>query len=130
MKRLIAFLPLMGLAALAVLFAGWSLGRDPDVKPDVLVGRDIPAVALPGLDGSPPVSLKTAVQGPTYVNLFASWCGPCEYEHPLLMQLSRDGARVVGIAYKDQPAKTQAFLDRLGNPFATVLTDQDGRAVR
>jgi cytochrome c biogenesis protein CcmG/thiol:disulfide interchange protein DsbE len=32
------------------------------------------------------------------------------------------------MAYKDDPAKTAAFLQRLGDPFATVLVDRDGRA--
>jgi cytochrome c biogenesis protein CcmG/thiol:disulfide interchange protein DsbE len=128
MKRLIAFLPLIALLGLAVLFAGFSLRRDPNVKPDALVGHPLPAVALPGLNGEPPQPLPAAIQGPTYVNLFASWCGPCEYEHPQLTALSKSGVRVVGVAYKDDPAKTQAFLDRLGNPFAAVLTDREGLA--
>lgn len=128
MKRLVALLPLIGLAGLAALFLLFSLNRDPNVKPDALVGRPLPAVALPGLDGSPPAPLPTTVQGPTYVNLFASWCAPCAYEHPLLTGLTRDGARVVGVAYKDDPAKTRGFLQRLGDPFADVRVDQEGRA--
>jgi cytochrome c biogenesis protein CcmG/thiol:disulfide interchange protein DsbE len=44
------------------------------------------------------------------------------------MRLRASGVRVVGLAYKDDPAKTAAFLDRLGDPFATVLVDRDGRA--
>ncbi len=28
----------------------------------------------------------------------------------------------------DQPGNTQAFLDRLGNPFSAVLVDSDGDA--
>ncbi|HEX7886459.1 MAG TPA: redoxin family protein, partial [Phenylobacterium sp.] len=38
------------------------------------------------------------------------------------------GVRVVGVAYKDAPPNTQAFLTRLGNPFTTALIDRDGRA--
>jgi cytochrome c biogenesis protein CcmG, thiol:disulfide interchange protein DsbE len=127
-KRLIAFLPLLGLAALAAMFALFSLNRDPNVKPDALVGKPLPAVALPGLDGSAPRPLAAAVQGPTYVNLFASWCAPCEVEHPQLQALRDGGARVVGVAYKDDPAKTKAFLERLGDPFAEIRVDRDGAA--
>lgn len=128
MKRLLAVLPLLALAGLAALFLLFSLRRDPDVKPDALVGRPLPAITLPPLEGTAPAPLPSTVQGPTYVNLFASWCTPCEVEHPLLSALARDGVRVVGVAYKDDPAKTRAFLDRLGNPFAAVLIDREGRA--
>ena len=34
----------------------------------------------------------------------------------------------MGIAYKDAPPNSQAFLTRLGDPFAQVLVDRDGRA--
>jgi cytochrome c biogenesis protein CcmG/thiol:disulfide interchange protein DsbE len=127
-KRLLAFLPLLALSGLAVLFLLFTLKRDPNVKPDALVGQPLPAVALPRLDGGAPTPLPASVEGPTYVNLFASWCTPCQVEHPLLADLERQGVRVVGVAYKDEPAKTRAFLDRLGDPFATVLVDREGRA--
>jgi cytochrome c biogenesis protein CcmG/thiol:disulfide interchange protein DsbE len=128
LKRLVAFLPLLALAGLGALFLLFSLNRDPNVKPDALIGRPLPAVTLPSLQGAAPTPLAGALQGPGYVNLFASWCAPCEAEHPLLLALARSGVPVVGVAYKDDPAKTQAFLDRLGDPFSAVLTDREGRA--
>jgi len=44
------------------------------------------------------------------------------------MQLKAKGVRMVGVAYKDAPPKTQGFLDRLGDPFSQRLVDRDGRA--
>lgn len=85
MKRWIAVLPLAALAALAVLFVGYSLHRNPQVQPDALVGQAAPDLTLPALDGGRPVRLREAAAGgPVLVNLFASWCAPCEVEHPLL----------------------------------------------
>ena len=127
MKRWLAFAPLAVLAALIGLMALFALNRDPQVKPDALVGRPLPQAMLPTLVGGEAVSLRAAVEGPAVINIFASWCGPCEVEHPELVKLSRAGVRVVGLAYKDDPAKTAAFLARLGDPFATVLSDRDGR---
>ena len=49
-------------------------------------------------------------------------------EHPALLALKSQGVRIVGIAYKDAPQNTQAFLGRLGDPFGQVLVDRDGRA--
>lgn len=133
MNRWLALLPLVAIAALAVLFVGWSLKRDPAFKPDAMVGQPIPETVLPMLTGDQAgpgqVDLKTAGVGrPMIVNVFASWCAPCRIEHPKLLQLKRRGIAVVGVAYKDEPVATRAFLDELGDPFAMVLVDREGRA--
>jgi len=132
MSRWLAFLPLVVLAALAALFIGWSLKRDPDVKPAALVGRPVPETVLPMLaaDGTGAVlDLKTAGRGrPMLINVFASWCAPCRVEHPKLLALKEQGVTVIGVAYKDRPQDTRAFLTELGDPFAFVLVDADGQA--
>ncbi len=133
MKRWLALAPLAVLAALAVLFVGWSLKRDPQARPDALVGQPVPETVLPLLEGAVEsermLDLKTAGRGrPMVINVFASWCAPCRIEHPQLMALQRRGVAVVGVAYKDEPAATRAFLDELGDPFALVLVDREGRA--
>ena len=128
MRRLLPFVPLAALAALIGLFAFFALDRDPRVKPDALVGRPLPQIMTPTLVGGEAVPLRAAVEGPTIVNVFASWCAPCEVEHPELIRLRDAGVRIVGLAYKDDPVKTAAFLQRLGDPFAQVLVDRDGRA--
>lgn len=128
MKRWLAFSPLIVLAALAVLFAGYALKRDPRVQPQALVGKPMPAMTLPDLDTGREAALRAPGDGPILVNFFASWCAPCEVEHPQLMALKAQGVKVVGIAYKDAPANTQAFLTRLGDPFVAKRIDRDGRA--
>lgn len=133
MSRWLALIPMVVLAALAVLFVGWSLKRDPEIKPAALVGQQIPETVLPMLTGDQPgpgmVDLKTAGVGkPMLVNVFASWCAPCRIEHPKLMELKAQGVAIVGVAWKDDPAATRAFLDELGDPFAMVLVDREGRA--
>lgn len=129
MNRWLATLPLVALMALGALFYFFALKRDPQVQPQALVGKMIPDLTLPTLADGRPVRLReVAAQGPMLVNFFASWCAPCEVEHPVLMTLRGGKVRVVGIAYKDAPPNSQAFLTRLGDPFAQVLVDRDGRA--
>ncbi len=128
MKRLIHILPLLGFLVL-----GWFLWRglslDPRTIPSARVGKPAPEFALPGLEPDAPGLARgdLATGRPVLVNFFASWCPPCHVEHPLLMKLKREGVVLYGIAYKDAPADTRRFLDRLGNPFARIGVDADGR---
>ncbi len=121
MNRALFLLPLLMLAVLAGFF-GWSLlsGRDPASIGSAMVNRPAPALpfAEPRLKAGKPV----------LVNFFASWCTPCLAEHPLFMRLKeREGATIVGIAWKDKPEAARAWLAKLGDPYARVGFDQDGK---
>ncbi len=128
MRRWIALVPLAVLAGLGVLFATFGLHHDPQYIPDAMVGQAVPAELLPSLRTGTPTPLGPQLRGPTLVNFFFSTCTPCEEEAPALMALKAQGVRIIGVAYKEAPAKTVAFLDRVGDPFVTVLVDRDGRA--
>lgn len=142
MSRWFAVVPLVALVALVVFgavrladFTGRSMadGRGAEYRPDALVGQPVPETVLPMLNGTEAgpghVDLKTAGVGrPMLINVFASWCAPCRVEHPKLMALKERGVAVVGVAWKDDPVKTRAFLDELGDPYSMVLVDRDGRA--
>jgi cytochrome c biogenesis protein CcmG/thiol:disulfide interchange protein DsbE len=127
-KRWLAWTPLAVLALLAALFAGYALKHDPKFVPAALVGKPVPPLVMQPLDGGPQRPLRVALQGPTFINVFASWCVPCIQEAPTLLAMEAQGARIVGVAYKDDPIASQGFLDRYGNPYAEILTDRDGRA--
>lgn len=142
MNRWFAIVPLVALLALVVFaavrlgdFTGRSLaeGRGSEYRPEALVGQAVPETVLPLLTGAEAgpgmLDLKTAGVGkPMLINVFASWCAPCRLEHPQLMALKERGVAVVGVAWKDDPVKTRAFLDELGDPYSMVLVDRDGRA--
>src|ERR1700749_1669259 len=98
MSRWIAALPLVVLAALAILFAGYGLHHDPHVVPEALVGKQTPDLALPSLADGTMHSIREASQeGPVLVNFFASWCAPCQIEHPVLMGLKTKHVKIVGV---------------------------------
>ena len=142
MNRWLAVIPLLALVAL-VAFAALRLGdvagrnladgRGSEYRPEALIGQPVPETVLPMLTGAAAgpgvLDLKTAGVGkPMLINVFASWCAPCRIEHPQLMALKARGVAVVGVAWKDDPADTRAFLDELGDPYSMVLVDRDGRA--
>ena len=127
MKRWIAWAPLLALAALAALMLGYGLRHDPHVTPAAMVGRPAPRLALAPLDGGAPRTPQEPGRA-VLVNFFASSCVPCAVEAPALAALQAQGARLVGVSYKDDPLSTRRFLQTRGDPFAIVLADPTGRA--
>ncbi len=124
-------LPAIVFAALAALL--WrGLAGNPSEVPSALIGRPVPEMTLSpiegiGVPGFDTVNLRTG--SVTVVNVWASWCGPCRSEHPLLQELSkRSDIRLFGINYKDEPENARRFLGTLGQPFAAIGADPAGRA--
>ncbi|MEP0320936.1 DsbE family thiol:disulfide interchange protein [Bauldia litoralis] len=130
--RLIMLLPLFVFVALAAVFLiRLETGGNPDAIPSALIGRPAPDFDLPPLEGvaRPGLARADLEGGVTVVNVFASWCGPCRIEHPQLMELAKDdGINLVAINYKDQPGNARRFLTDLGNPYAAIGVDPNGRA--
>ena len=137
-RSLLLILPVLVFAVLAgVMFLRLRSGVDPSALPSAMIGKPAPSFdlpAVPGLakDGAPVPGLSSAdlKGGVTVLNVFASWCAPCQVEHPMLMRLAREpGIRLVGIDYKEpNPAAGQKFLARHGVPFSAVGADAEGRA--
>ncbi|TKT82865.1 DsbE family thiol:disulfide interchange protein [Aquamicrobium sp. LC103] len=128
----LAFLPLAVFALLAGVFLVQLLsGRDNSVVPSALIGAEAPATNLPPLEEMDLPGLDSSqFDGKvTLVNVWASWCAPCRQEHPLLMDLAKDGRiEIAGLNYKDKPENARRFLGELGNPFSAVGVDSSGRS--
>lgn len=97
---------------------------DPRGVPSMILNKHVPPFTLPGDPGFASTDLRGQ---PILVNFFASWCLPCVEEEPMLMDLKRRGVVLYGIAYKDKPAATAAYLARHGNPYTRVAHDEPGR---
>jgi len=133
-RNWLLLLPLLVVAAMGVMFLV-MLARGKTFLPSALIGKPVPAFALPALPGKPGLSDADLKSGKiTLVNFFASWCPDCHVEHPYLVELSKDaglaaqGVRLVGIAQKDQPENTRRFLGQGGDPYAAIGMDSAGRA--
>lgn len=132
MRRL-SMIPLALFGGLALLlYVG--LQGNPQEIPSALIGKPAPDFALsavPGLrageDGG--LSKPDLMTGEVIVlNVWASWCGPCRVEHPVLMKLARAGSvPVYGLNYKDKSEDALGFLTELGNPYTKTGADVTGR---
>jgi len=131
MNRWITIVPVAAFAVLAFFLFKSLWSPAPNLIPSALINKPAPRLVLPDLDAQSaaftPADLTAGHV--SVVNVFASWCAPCRLEAVQLDTLSRlPGVAVYGLAQKDKPAATRAFLDEVGNPFARIARDDDGRA--
>ena len=126
MKRWLAIVPVGALVAFGVIAAGQLINpKKGDFKRNL---RSAPDTAFPTLDSAPLSFAPSPTGGTIAVNLFASWCAPCEAEHKYISELSAAYPdQVFGVLYKDILDDGLAFLDRLGNPYTRIALDPDGQ---
>lgn len=135
MRRLLFVLPLIVLAALVGIFVlGLNPNRDPRAIDSPLIGKKIASFTAPAFAADQPGIADSDLLSGAYkgqvvaINFFASWCVPCRAEHPLLKKLSDEaGIPVLGLAWKDKKDALQSFLNELGDPYARIGTDENGR---
>jgi thiol-disulfide isomerase/thioredoxin len=92
--------------------------------------RAMPDVPLTALDGGQPLGLAAAARGrPVVVNLWASWCGPCRAEMPMLAaaQQREAGVGFLFVNQGESAATVRAYLSREGLPLREVLLDAGAR---
>lgn len=127
MAKLIRFLPLILVIALGgVLYRGLSL--NPQDMPSALVGKAMPAFSLKTLNKSDKLVTQADLQGDiVLVNVWATWCPTCKYEHPYLVDIAKDPqVKLYGLNYKDDRAAAQQWLKHYEDPYVFSIFDEEG----
>jgi len=131
MSRASLFIPLAAFVVIvALLYAGFSL-NDPHQLPSALIGKPFPAFDLPALDSADGsngrISASDIGGRPVLVNVWATWCPTCRAEHAELLRIHQEsGMPIIGVNYKDDPAKARAWLAQLGDPYEFNIVDAQG----
>ncbi len=128
-RRTTRALVLLAVVALVGTVLASRLGGPAPTR-SVLLDRPAPPLAGPLLRGGS-FDLGQWRGEVVVVNVWASWCIPCQREQPLLVstyeQLAPRGLEMVGINVRDEPKTARAFLERYGQaPWPSVM-DPDGR---
>ena len=133
----VAVLGIAILALIAVILFVPLNGRSPTVSPGAstvtvggspLVGKPAPAVTLKDLDGKP-VTLAEYAGRPVLLNIWASWCGPCKAEFPMMVgaygEYRDQGLEILGIVHDDTAVNARAFAQQEGATWPMLLDADD-----
>lgn len=126
MKR---FLLPLAIFVVLVGFLAVGLTLDPREVPSPLVGKTAPAFVLPQLHEEDKMFSPADMTGKVWLlNVWASWCGGCKEEHPVLMRMAQAGdVPIYGMDYKDRRDDALIWLRRHGNPYPLTAVDEAGR---
>lgn len=119
-------LPIVIFIVLVTLLA-IGLTINPRRVPSPFIDKPAPGLALPQLHAPDTLVSNEQFRGQVWVvNVWASWCGECKYEHRWLFELARH-TTLVGLNKEDARSNALRWLHELGNPYQVVAVDQDGK---
>jgi cytochrome c biogenesis protein CcmG/thiol:disulfide interchange protein DsbE len=120
---------LIALALIGVLFVG--LGTNPNEIRSPLIGRPAPMFALREVGTGRTIDVTQLKGKPLVINFWATWCGPCWEEHPVLVETARmnPGVQFVGVVFQDSEEKILGFLNQRGSSYPTVVDEKGKTAI-
>ena len=115
--------------SLSLIFIGFyfSLFKDKKVDPQVLINKELPDLKGKSLFSNKNIDIKSLNFDEAFIiNIFSSWCAPCQVEHPFLVKLKKNNIKIIGINYKDTEGNAKSFLTKNQNPYYKILVDKEG----
>jgi len=104
------------------------LSDNPDLPIGISIGEVAPDFEAQTLSGET-IHLSDYRGKTILINVFASWCGPCQLEAPHLSQVYADSGfedvEFIGLNLLESPAEVAAFKTEYGWEFPVIL-NQDG----
>ena len=119
----------LGIFLLLVVFLAIGLRLDPREVSSPLIDKPAPAFQAKALARPDAVIRREDMLGKVWLlNVWASWCGACRDEHPVLVEFSKRAVvPIYGLNYKDKREDGMGWLKEFGNPYTDSLFDPDGR---
>ena len=121
---------LIAAALIGVLFLG--LGKNPNEIRTPLIGKTAPTFVLQEVGTKQTIDLAQLRGKPVVLNFWATWCGPCWEEHPVLVANARmlqPNVQFLGVVFQDSDEKILGFLQQRGSSYPTVVDDKGKTAI-
>ena len=133
-RRRTALLAAVGVGVVLVLLVAVLATRDYSgtrTADSPLLGRPAPAVEGPSLLDGESFDLADQRGRWVLVNFFATWCVPCQVEHPELVRFDAahadaGDARVISVVFSDDADDVRRFFEQRGGEWP-VIDDPVGR---
>jgi cytochrome c biogenesis protein CcmG, thiol:disulfide interchange protein DsbE len=122
----------VALAAVLVGILFLGLGKNPNEIRSPLIGKPAPSFALREVGTGRTIDLAEFKGKPVVLNFWATWCGPCWEEHPILVANARrlePNVQFLGVVFQDKEDKIMSFLDQRGSGYPTVVDDKGKTAI-
>ena len=112
---------------IGVFFIGLNKNSIYDTKN--LVGQKITEIKLEHFSDNRIITAEDLRKNNfTLINFWASWCGPCRVEHPILLKLNEEkNLELLGVNFKDKKNNALEFLKDLGDPYDDLARDELGK---
>ena len=136
MKRVIPVVTMVLILGALFTFGLFRTDKNRDI-PSATLGKavrdfDLPVFERYQSDYGPSFKLSDYIgQKPMVINFWASWCGPCRDEMPMLQEASqhyKDEVLFIGIQQSDTKDAGNDFLDQYNVSYLNLIDNVGGRS--
>ena len=126
MNRITHYLPLIFFIFLIIGLFTFLDNEESDLR-SVLLDKNFPDFSLSKLENQEIVTKNDLVELPSLLNVWATWCPTCKYEHPYLVDIAKNPqVNLYGLNYKDERVAAQKWLKNYEDPYEFSIFDEEG----